>query len=74
MIKNVLIVGHKSGITSTRINGHLAEVRECGVEVIEVEKEHTDISMCFPQPIDFEFIPKQKHVKKGYESPYKFHR
>lgn len=84
MSKKVLIVGHGSGITTARINGHLSEVRERGIEIIEVEKECTDLSGVIPQPIDFEFlriddipmpfIPKLKHQPKSHQRPYKFHK
>ena len=84
MSKKVLIVGHGSGITTARINGHLAEVRERGIEIIEVEKEYTDLSGVIPEPINFEFsrindipmpfIPKPKHQPKSHQRPYKFHK
>jgi len=81
MSKKVLIVGHGSGITTARINGHLAEVRERGIEIIEVEKECTDLSGVIPQPIDFEFshipyiempfIPNQK-IRSKYKRKLKY--
>ena len=76
MSKKVLIVGHGSGITTARINGHLAEVRERGVEIIEVETEYTDLSGSILQPIDFVFsripdIPNQK-IRSKYKRKLKF--
>lgn len=84
MSKKILIVGHGSGITTARINGHLAEVRERGIEIIEVQENCTSLNGVFPEPIDFEFsrihdipmpfIPKLKHQQKNHQRPYKFHK
>ena len=81
MSKKILIVGHGSGIISASINGHLAEVRERGIEIIEVQENCTSLNGVFPEPIDFEFsrihdipmpfIPNQK-IRNKYKRKLKF--
>lgn len=80
-MKTILIVGGSSCIASAKINGHLAKIKERGLEIINIEDECSDMSQILPKEINLEFtrmnftqtpfIPDKK-IRSKYKRKLKY--